>query len=122
MKDQELLIDLIEKLLDKDPLWRLGGGIKFSKYDINQLKLHPFFSKLKFNKMHLMNPLIQSCKYGYNFLEYKKQFENLKFTDKDKTLVQKIPISHMKTYDSTRIAFQDSSNQSSDVSSDSSSF
>ena len=72
--------------------------------------------------MHLMNPLIQSCNNGYNFLEYKKKFDNLEFTDADNTLVQRIPISHMRTFDSTRIAFQDSSNQSSGISSDSSSF
>ena len=40
--------DLINKILVKDPLKRLGAGEPGSEYDINHLKSHPFFNGIDY--------------------------------------------------------------------------
>lgn len=46
--------DLISRLLLKDPLKRLGAGNFGSENDYNELKNHPFFKSVAFDKVFLM--------------------------------------------------------------------
>ena len=48
--------DLINKILVKDPLKRLGAGEPGSEYDINHLKSHPFFNGIDWNNLENMTP------------------------------------------------------------------
>lgn len=85
------LFDLIKKLLVKDPLKRLGGGLKDSKYSISELKKHPFFEKLNFEDLKRRIPQIQKCKNGYNFIKIKEKFDKLEFSEKQVFTSTKIP-------------------------------
>ena len=48
--------DLINKILVKDPLKRLGAGEPGSEYDINHLKSHLFFNGIDWNNLENMTP------------------------------------------------------------------
>lgn len=43
--------DLIDKMLDLNPLNRLGAGLKGSDNDFRAIKAHPFFSGIDFNNL-----------------------------------------------------------------------
>lgn len=98
------LFDLIRKLLVKNPLERLGGGMHGSQYSISELKKHAFFADLQFDELHIRIPQVQSCKNGYNFIKVKEQFDKLEFTAKH-------------TYTSTKHALADCIESDSSVSS-----
>ena len=44
--------DLIDKLLDLNPLTRLGGGAKDSGNDLTAVMAHPFFSGIDFETIY----------------------------------------------------------------------
>ena len=46
--------DLIQKLLVRDPSQRLGAGIEGFGNDYNDLRRHPFFDGIDFDKIFLM--------------------------------------------------------------------
>ena len=48
--------DLILKILVAEPKKRLGGGDPGTPYDIEHLKKHPFFKKIKWNNLHNTTP------------------------------------------------------------------
>ena len=48
--------DLILKILVVEPKQRLGGGEPGTKYDIANLKKHPFFKKIKWNNLYNTSP------------------------------------------------------------------
>ena len=48
--------DLITKILVKDPTKRLGAGEQGSEYDINHLKLHPFFKGIDWDNLPHIKP------------------------------------------------------------------
>jgi len=65
--------DLIMKILVVDPKKRLGGGDPGSPYDIKNLKKHPFFKKIKWDKLQNSNPPGMK---NYKFYEPKKNKNN----------------------------------------------
>ena len=69
-------IDLIDKLLQANPLDRLGYGPKGSNYDFAALKAHPFFDGLNFDdiksgKLAPTVPVVGECILG----ELKEEFQ-----------------------------------------------
>ena len=65
--------DLIMKILVVDPKKRLGGGDPGTSYDIKSLKKHPFFKKVKWDKLQNNSPPGMK---NYNFNELKKNKNN----------------------------------------------
>ena len=65
--------DLIMKILIVDPKKRLGGGDPGTPYDIKSLKKHPFFKKIKWDKLQNTSP--PGIK-NYKFNEPKKNKNN----------------------------------------------
>lgn len=45
------VVDLVDKLLQLNPLERLGGGPKDSKFDFKALKSHNFFAGINFERV-----------------------------------------------------------------------
>ena len=65
--------DLIMKILIVDPKKRLGGGDPGTPYDIKNLKKHPFFKKIKWDKLQNTSPPGIN---NYKFNEPKKNKNN----------------------------------------------
>ena len=65
--------DLIMKILIVDPKKRLGGGDPGTPYDIKNLKKHPFFKKIKWDKLQNSSPPGIN---NYKFNEPKKNKNN----------------------------------------------
>ena len=65
--------DLIMKILIVDPKKRLGGGDPGTPYDIKNLKKHPFFKKIKWEKLQNTSPPGIN---NYKFNEPKKNKNN----------------------------------------------
>ena len=65
--------DLIMKILVVDPKKRLGGGDPGTPYDIKSLKKHPFFKKIKWDKLQNSSP---PGVRNYKFNETKKNKNN----------------------------------------------
>ena len=65
--------DLILKILVVDPKKRLGGGDPGTPYDIKSLKKHPFFKKIKWEKLENSSPPGMR---SYKFYEPKKNKNN----------------------------------------------
>jgi len=61
--------DVINKLLEKDPAKRLGGGSKEDNLDISSLKKHKFFENIDFNNLHNEQPPINLKKVIYSKLK-----------------------------------------------------
>jgi hypothetical protein len=55
-------VDLISKILVKDPKKRLGAGPKGSANDVAALKKHPFFSGIEFDKLYDMESPVRLSK------------------------------------------------------------
>lgn len=85
---KEELIDLIKKMLTKNPWKRLGGGLNGSKYDINHLKKHPFFEKLQFDKIQNRIPQVQKLKKGYDMIKFWKRYDRLEFSEYNRESTQ----------------------------------
>uniref|UniRef100_A0A7S3JKZ7 Protein kinase domain-containing protein n=1 Tax=Euplotes harpa TaxID=151035 RepID=A0A7S3JKZ7_9SPIT len=73
------LLDLIKRLLVKNPLHRLGGGEEGTKYNIDKLKKHPFFDKYSFRKVYQLTPPVSLL--GLDTIEIARKFRNLDFVD-----------------------------------------
>jgi 3-phosphoinositide dependent protein kinase-1 len=52
--------DLIENLLQKDPMKRLGGGPTGSGKDYKALKKHPLFAGIDWKNLHRMKPPLRT--------------------------------------------------------------
>ena len=65
--------DLIMKILVVEPKKRLGGGDPGTPYDIKSLKKHPFFKKIKWDKLQNSSP---PGVRNYKFNETKKNKNN----------------------------------------------
>jgi 3-phosphoinositide dependent protein kinase-1 len=51
-------MDLIDKLLTRDPALRFGCGPPESDFDIHAVKNHPFFKNVDFRKISYISPPI----------------------------------------------------------------
>lgn len=68
--------DLIERLLVLDPKQRLGAS-KEGEFSIQELKKHPFFSKVDFKKIHKRIPPIHQQKVGYKIKNFIRKFDDV---------------------------------------------
>ena len=65
------IFDLIKKLLQLDPLQRLGSGPDGSENGIEALKRHPFFKGIDFKNLHKRSPPIHKERMSIDFKQIK---------------------------------------------------
>lgn len=85
-KELKYLWDLIKKMLVKNPLKRLGGGLNGTKYDIHHLKKHKFFAAKTYNfdNVYKHYPQIQKWSKGIELTKFWKRYDKLEFSEYQK--------------------------------------